>query len=48
MGNWDKAGAWIVAKVAGSLTAVMERVKPESAPAGQPQLRLSCASYKAP
>lgn len=30
MGNWDQAGAWIVAKGAGSITAVMERLKPES------------------
>ena len=35
MGIWDKAGAWITAKVAGSLNAVIGRVKPESAPAGQ-------------
>src|SRR5216683_2966285 len=30
MGNWDQAGAWIIASGAGSLTAVIERVKPES------------------
>ncbi len=30
MGNWDQAGAWIMAKGAGSITAVMERLKPES------------------
>jgi phosphatidylinositol dimannoside acyltransferase len=30
MGNWDLACAWIVAKGAGSVTAVIERVKPES------------------
>jgi phosphatidylinositol dimannoside acyltransferase len=30
MGNWDQAGAWIVAEGAGSITAVMERVEPES------------------
>ena len=30
MGNYDLACAWIVAKGAGSLTAVVERVKPES------------------
>jgi phosphatidylinositol dimannoside acyltransferase len=30
MGNWDQAGAWIIAKGAGSITAVMERLKPES------------------
>ena len=30
MGNYDLAGAWIVAKGAGSVTAVVERVKPES------------------
>ena len=30
MGNWDQAGAWIMAKGAGSFTAVMERLKPES------------------
>ena len=30
MGNWDLAGAWIIAIGAGSLTAVIERVKPES------------------
>src|ERR1039457_6257858 len=30
MGNWDQAGAWIIAKGAGSFTTVMERVKPES------------------
>jgi KDO2-lipid IV(A) lauroyltransferase len=29
MGNWDLACAWIVAKGAGSVTAVIERVKPE-------------------
>lgn len=30
MGNWDQAGAWFVANGAGSITAVMERLKPES------------------
>ena len=30
MGNWDEAGAWIIAEGAGSLTTVMERLKPES------------------
>ncbi len=30
MGNWDQAGAWIMAKGAGSITAVVERLKPES------------------
>ncbi len=30
MGNWDQAGAWIIAKGAGSFTTVMERLKPES------------------
>jgi len=30
MGNYDQAGAWIIARGAGSLTAVIERVKPES------------------
>jgi len=30
MGNWDQAGAWIIASGAGSLTAVIDRVKPES------------------
>ena len=30
MGNWDQAGAWIMAKGSGSITAVMERLKPES------------------
>ncbi len=30
MGNWDQAGAWIMAKGAGSITTVMERLKPES------------------
>lgn len=30
MGNWDQAGAWIIARGAGSITAVMERVEPES------------------
>jgi phosphatidylinositol dimannoside acyltransferase len=30
MGNWDQAGAWIIAQGAGSITAVMERLKPES------------------
>jgi lauroyl/myristoyl acyltransferase len=29
-GNWDQAGAWIIAQGAGSLTTVMERLKPES------------------
>jgi KDO2-lipid IV(A) lauroyltransferase len=29
MGNWDQAGAWIIASGAGSITAVIERVKPE-------------------
>ena len=29
MGNYDLACAWIVAKGAGSVTAVIERVKPE-------------------
>ncbi len=30
MGNWDEAGAWIIAEGAGSFTTVMERLKPES------------------
>jgi len=30
MGNWDQAGAWIIAHGAGSFTTVMERLKPES------------------
>jgi KDO2-lipid IV(A) lauroyltransferase len=30
MGNWDQAGAWIIATGAGSFTTVMERLKPES------------------
>jgi phosphatidylinositol dimannoside acyltransferase len=30
MGNWDQAGAWIIAQGAGSITAVMERLEPES------------------
>jgi len=30
MGNWDQAGAWIVAQGAGSVTAVMERLEPAS------------------
>ena len=30
MGNYDLAGAWIIAKGAGSVTAVAERLKPES------------------
>jgi KDO2-lipid IV(A) lauroyltransferase len=30
MGNWDQAGAWIIAKGAGSITTVVERLKPES------------------
>ena len=30
MGNWDQAGAWIIAEGAGSFTTVMERLKPES------------------
>ena len=30
MGNWDQAGKWIIASGAGSLTAVIERVKPGS------------------
>jgi phosphatidylinositol dimannoside acyltransferase len=30
MGNWDQAGAWIIAKGAGSFTTVQERLKPES------------------
>lgn len=29
MGNWDQAGAWIIARGAGSFTTVMERLKPE-------------------
>jgi phosphatidylinositol dimannoside acyltransferase len=29
-GNWDQAGAWIIALGAGSFTTVMERLKPES------------------
>ena len=28
MGNWDQAGAWIIAKGAGSFTTVAERLKP--------------------
>jgi len=30
MGNWDQAGAWIIARGAGSFTTVMERLEPES------------------
>jgi lauroyl/myristoyl acyltransferase len=30
MGNWDQAGAWIIAKGAGSFTTVAERIEPES------------------
>ena len=30
MGNYDQAGAWIIAQGAGSFTTVMERLKPES------------------
>ncbi len=30
MGNWDQAGAWIIASGAGSFTTVMERLKPEA------------------
>jgi KDO2-lipid IV(A) lauroyltransferase len=30
MGNWDQAAAWIIHRGAGSLTTVMERLKPES------------------
>jgi phosphatidylinositol dimannoside acyltransferase len=30
MGNWDEAGAWIVARGVPSFTTVMERLKPES------------------
>jgi lauroyl/myristoyl acyltransferase len=30
MGNWDQAGAWIIARGAGSFTTVAERVQPES------------------
>ena len=30
MGNWDQAGAWIIAKGAGSFTTVMEHLDPES------------------
>ena len=30
MGNWDQAGAWIIAKGAGSFTTVMEHLEPES------------------
>src|ERR1700733_12615370 len=30
MGNWDQAGAWIIAKGAGSFTTVAERIKPET------------------
>ncbi len=30
MGNWDQAGAWIIARGAGSFTTVMERLDPES------------------
>ncbi|HMH92834.1 MAG TPA: phosphatidylinositol mannoside acyltransferase [Streptosporangiaceae bacterium] len=29
-GNWDQAAAWIIAMGAGSITTVMERLKPES------------------
>jgi KDO2-lipid IV(A) lauroyltransferase len=30
MGNWEQAGAWIVARGVGSVTTVAERLKPES------------------
>jgi phosphatidylinositol dimannoside acyltransferase len=30
MGNYDQAGAWIIAKGAGSITTVAERLEPES------------------
>jgi phosphatidylinositol dimannoside acyltransferase len=30
MGNWDAAGAWIIAKGSGSFTTVQERLRPET------------------
>lgn len=30
MGNWEHAGAWIIARGAGKFTTVMERLKPEA------------------
>src|SRR4029453_16517519 len=45
MGNYDLAGAWVIAKGAGSITTVAERLKPESvygrvvALRGAPRLR---------
>ncbi|MGI9005010.1 MAG: phosphatidylinositol mannoside acyltransferase [Streptosporangiaceae bacterium] len=30
MGNWDQAGAWIIARGGGTFTTVMERLEPES------------------
>lgn len=30
MGNWDQAGAWFIAQGAGSLTTVVERLRPET------------------
>jgi len=30
MGNWDQAGAWFIATGAGSLSTVMERLRPEA------------------
>ncbi len=30
MGNWDQAGAWFIAQGSGSLTTVVERLKPET------------------
>ncbi len=30
MGNWDQAGAWIMAQGAGTISTVVERLKPES------------------
>ena len=30
MGNWDQAGAWFIARGAGSFATVMERLKPEA------------------
>ena len=30
MGNWEHAGAWIIARGAGKFTTVMERLKPDS------------------
>jgi phosphatidylinositol dimannoside acyltransferase len=48
MGDYDLAGAWVIAKGAGSITTVAERLKPESVPANSVDVDACRASLGTP